>query len=82
MSSIGTSSVNLKPSVDMPLFPGAQSQWTERLELIHPYSCNRVPIYRVMDRKGCVLNPSEEPQVCEDFYIVFEWKHPVHTCVL
>ncbi|KDR17244.1 2-oxoisovalerate dehydrogenase subunit alpha, mitochondrial isoform X2 [Zootermopsis nevadensis] len=64
--SVGTSSVNLKPNVDMPLFPGPQSQWTERLELIHPLSYNRIPIYRVMDREGCVLNP-DEPQLEKDF---------------
>jgi hypothetical protein len=63
MCSSGATSVNPKSDADTPTFPGAQSQWTERLELVHPNSFNRFPVYRVMDRKGCILNPSEEPQV-------------------
>jgi hypothetical protein len=77
MCSAGVSSVNLKPDMDIPVFPGSQSHWTERLELIHPHSHKRFPVYRVTDRKGCVLNPSEEPQVCH-FFIQFSlWKDAV-----
>jgi hypothetical protein len=71
MCSAGVSSVNLKPDVDIPVFAGSQSHWTERLELIHPHSHKRFPVYRVTDRKGSVLNPSEEPQVCHFFHTVF-----------
>jgi hypothetical protein len=71
MCNAGISSVNQNVGLDVPIFPGAQSQWTERLEFIHPHSYDRFPIYRVMDRKGYVLNPSEESQVCEDLHIVF-----------
>jgi hypothetical protein len=63
MCSGGSTSVNPKPDADTPIFPGVQSQWTERLELIHPHSYNKFPVYRVLDRNGCILNPSEEPQV-------------------
>jgi hypothetical protein len=59
----GSTLVNQKPDADTPIFPGVQSQWTERLELVHPHSYNRLPIYRVMDRNGYILSPSEEPQV-------------------
>jgi hypothetical protein len=77
MCSAGISSVNVKPDVDIPVYPGSQSHWTERLELIHPHSCKRFPVYRVTDRKGHVLNPLEEPQV-GDFFIQFcLWKNPV-----
>ena len=77
MCSAGVSSVNLKPDMDIPVFPGSQSHWTERLELIHPHSHKRFPVYRVTDGKGCVLNPSEEPQVCH-FFIQFSlWKDAV-----
>ncbi|XP_069702519.1 2-oxoisovalerate dehydrogenase subunit alpha, mitochondrial isoform X2 [Periplaneta americana] len=62
----GLSTVNAELTEDKPIFPGAQSQWTERLELIHPHSYSRFPVYRVMDRQGRVLSPSEEPQLEKD----------------
>jgi hypothetical protein len=73
MHSADVSSVNIKPDVDVPVFPGSQSLWTEKLELIHPNSQKIFPIYRVTDRKGSILNPSEDPQVI-DFFIVFFMK--------
>jgi 2-oxoisovalerate dehydrogenase E1 component alpha subunit len=67
MCSVGVSSVNLTTDVDIPVFPGSQSHWTEKLELIHPNSHKRFPVYRVTDRKGCVLNPLEDPQLDQEF---------------
>ncbi|XP_023727357.1 2-oxoisovalerate dehydrogenase subunit alpha, mitochondrial isoform X2 [Cryptotermes secundus] len=67
MCSGGSTSVNPKPDADTPIFPGVQSQWAESLELIHPHSYNKFPVYRVMDRNGCILNPSEEPQLESEF---------------
>jgi hypothetical protein len=67
MCSAGVCSGNLKPDGDMPVFLDSQSHWTEKLELIHPNSHKRFPVYRVIDRKGCVLNPLEDPQVCDFF---------------
>lgn len=67
MCSAGACSGNLKPDGDMPVFTGSQSHWTEKLELVDPNSHKIFPVYRVTDRKGCVLNPLEEPQVCDFF---------------
>ncbi|PSN40908.1 hypothetical protein C0J52_12456 [Blattella germanica] len=44
------------------MFPGAQAEWTEKLQLIHPHLYVKIPIYRVMDRQGQVLHSSEEPE--------------------
>ncbi|XP_046985383.1 2-oxoisovalerate dehydrogenase subunit alpha, mitochondrial [Schistocerca americana] len=46
---------------DLPMFPGAQSQWTEKLEFT--IRENAIPTYRVMDRRGMVVDHLEEPQL-------------------
>jgi hypothetical protein len=54
------------------MFPGSQSDWTDKLELIHPNSQKIFPIYRFTDRKGSVLNPSEDPQVFDFYSFLYE----------
>jgi hypothetical protein len=63
MCSGDSASLNPKPDSNSSTFPGVQSQWTERLEFVHPHSYRKIPVYRIIDRNGCVLNPVEEPQV-------------------
>src|SRR5205085_11040335 len=50
-------------SVDKPQFPGSRSTWTERLEFIRSESFEGIPVYRVMDRDGNIVDPSQEPQM-------------------
>lgn len=50
-------------SDERPQFPGSRSQWTEKLEFIRPDLYDGIPVYRVMDRKGKVIDPSQDPQV-------------------
>ncbi|NWV13279.1 ODBA dehydrogenase, partial [Ptilonorhynchus violaceus] len=51
---------------ERPQFPGASAAFAERLEFIQPNVLAGIPVYRVMDRQGHVLRPSEDPQVRQD----------------
>ncbi|XP_053824518.1 2-oxoisovalerate dehydrogenase subunit alpha, mitochondrial isoform X1 [Vidua chalybeata] len=48
---------------ERPQFPGASAAFAERLEFIQPQVLAGIPVYRVMDRQGHVLRPSEDPQL-------------------
>lgn len=48
---------------DRPVFPGSRSQWTEKLEFIHPDIYDGIPVYRVTNRDGKVINSSQDPQL-------------------
>ena len=51
------------PSEDRPQFPGSRSWFTNTLEFINPEIFDGVPVYRVMDRQGNVIDSSQDPQV-------------------
>uniref|UniRef100_A0A8D0H563 2-oxoisovalerate dehydrogenase subunit alpha n=1 Tax=Sphenodon punctatus TaxID=8508 RepID=A0A8D0H563_SPHPU len=55
------------PSLEeKPQFPGASADFVYKLEFIQPDLISGIPIYRVMDRQGQILDPSQDPQVrCE-----------------
>ena len=63
MSSGGTQ----KPSLavdEKPRFPGSKSiDWTETLQFINPDEKEGIPVYRVMSKRGDILNSSEDPNV-------------------
>ncbi|KAJ8961604.1 hypothetical protein NQ314_005921 [Rhamnusium bicolor] len=46
-----------------PLFPGAKTTWTEQLEFTEKNSYHPIPVYRVMDRQGNILNSNEDPKL-------------------
>lgn len=48
---------------DKPQFPGASAEFIDKLEFIQPNVISGIPIYRVMDRQGQIINPSEDPNV-------------------
>lgn len=48
---------------DKPQFPGASAEFVDKLEFIQPNVISGIPIYRVMDRQGQIINPSEDPHV-------------------
>ena len=52
------------PSLEeKPQFPGASAEFADRLEFIQPNVISGIPVYRVMDRQGHIVSPSEDPQV-------------------
>lgn len=51
---------------DKPLFPGSRSNWTEKLEFLGSETYEGIPVYRVTDRDGTVLDPSQDPQLGQE----------------
>lgn len=50
-------------SLEKPQFPGASAEFVDQLEFIQPNVISGIPVYRVMDRQGNIINPSQDPQV-------------------
>lgn len=50
-------------SLEKPQFPGASADFVDHLEFIQPNVISGIPVYRVMDRQGNIINPSQDPQV-------------------
>ena len=49
--------------VDKPNFPGSRSRWTEQLEFVFPDTYDGIPVYRVMNRDGHVIDESQDPNL-------------------
>uniref|UniRef100_A0ACB8FTY4 Uncharacterized protein n=1 Tax=Sphaerodactylus townsendi TaxID=933632 RepID=A0ACB8FTY4_9SAUR len=56
---------------EKPQFPGASAEFVEKLEFIQPNVISGIPIYRVMDRQGQIINPSEDPQLPKEQVLKF-----------
>ncbi|KAM9514337.1 2-oxoisovalerate dehydrogenase subunit alpha, mitochondrial [Guaruba guarouba] len=54
---------------EKPQFPGASAEFAERLEFIQPNVISGIPVYRVMDRQGHILHPSEDPQLPKELVL-------------
>ncbi|CAG0891773.1 unnamed protein product, partial [Darwinula stevensoni] len=46
---------------DRPRFPGSRSRWSEKLEFVEPHKYDGIPVYRVMNAKGQVIDPASDP---------------------
>uniref|UniRef100_A0A8C5ME78 2-oxoisovalerate dehydrogenase subunit alpha n=1 Tax=Leptobrachium leishanense TaxID=445787 RepID=A0A8C5ME78_9ANUR len=56
---------------EKPQFPGASAEFVDSLEFIQPNVISGIPIYRVMDRQGQILNPSEDPNIPKEQVLKF-----------
>ncbi|XP_063287361.1 2-oxoisovalerate dehydrogenase subunit alpha, mitochondrial [Pelobates fuscus] len=56
---------------EKPQFPGASAEFVESLEFIQPNVISGIPIYRVMDRQGQILNPQEDPHIPKEKVLKF-----------
>ena len=77
--------MNASGADDRPQFPGSRSKWIEKLEYLKPETYEGIPVYRVLDRKGKVINQSEDPKVSiasskcnQDLGSRIEW----HDCLI
>jgi len=50
-------------------FPGSRSNFTEKLEFIQPNIYDGIPVYRVMDRTGTILDPSQDPNLSKEVVV-------------
>lgn len=48
---------------DKASFPGYKGEFSTNLDFIYPENSPRIQCYRVMNRKGVVLDPNQDPQV-------------------
>ncbi|CAL1289213.1 unnamed protein product [Larinioides sclopetarius] len=51
---------------DRPQFPGSQSRWTEKLEFVRGDIYDGIPVYRVMNRDGNIMDPSYDPKLSQE----------------
>ncbi|KAK3872025.1 hypothetical protein Pcinc_022872 [Petrolisthes cinctipes] len=51
---------------EQPNFPGSRSKWTESLDFVQPDLYDGIPVYRVMDRKGNIIDPASDPKLDKD----------------
>ncbi len=51
---------------EKPQFPGASAEFVDKLDFIKPNVISGIPIYRVMDRQGQIINASEDPQLSQE----------------
>ncbi|XP_038841347.1 2-oxoisovalerate dehydrogenase subunit alpha, mitochondrial, partial [Salvelinus namaycush] len=61
-------------SEEKPQFPGASAEFIDHLEFIQPNVISGIPVYRVMDRAGKIINPSEDPQLSKEQVLNFYQK--------
>ncbi|KAG7471140.1 hypothetical protein MATL_G00121260 [Megalops atlanticus] len=64
----------LDSSTERPQFPGACADFVDRLEFIQPNVISGIPVYRVMNRQGQIINPSEDPQLPKEMVVNFYQK--------
>lgn len=64
-ATVAASTTNNENVVD---FPGIrQTKYTLTPDFSHPHQIDSIPIYRVLDRSGQVINKSQEPNLCQEF---------------
>ncbi|XP_038071860.1 2-oxoisovalerate dehydrogenase subunit alpha, mitochondrial-like isoform X1 [Patiria miniata] len=52
---------------DKPLFPGASSSYTEKLKFLGGDVYDPIPVYRVMNKMGSIIDPSQDPGLDQAF---------------
>ncbi len=55
---------------DSTAFPGFKGEFSTNLDFIYPENNPQIECYRVMSRKGVILDPSQDPQV---FLLIFNF---------
>ena len=51
---------------EKPEFPGSRSRFIEKLQFLDPEQYEGIPVYRVMNRDGVVLNQNENPNLSQE----------------
>ncbi|XP_077989256.1 2-oxoisovalerate dehydrogenase subunit alpha, mitochondrial-like [Glandiceps talaboti] len=54
---------------DKPQFPGAKTGYTEKLEFIRPDIYDGIPTYRVLNKKGEIIDAENDPNLDKDFVV-------------
>lgn len=51
---------------DIAEFPGARSKFIDTLQFIDPDNFDPIPVYRVMNRNGIVIDDSQDPNLSKE----------------
>ena len=51
---------------EKPEFPGSRSKFVDQLQFIDPEQYEGIPVYRVMNRDGVVLNSGQDPNIDQE----------------
>nr|XP_032651507.1 2-oxoisovalerate dehydrogenase subunit alpha, mitochondrial [Chelonoidis abingdonii] len=62
---------------EKPQFPGASADFVDKLDFIQPNVISGIPIYRVMDRQGQIINPDEDPQLAQEQVLSLQTHDPL-----
>ncbi|XP_026474874.1 2-oxoisovalerate dehydrogenase subunit alpha, mitochondrial isoform X2 [Ctenocephalides felis] len=57
------------PTATQAIFPGALADWTTKIDIVTPENMTPMPVYRVMDRTGKILDDSQDPLLSEDVVV-------------
>jgi hypothetical protein len=55
--------IKLTQPDDKPQFPGSRSDWTSNLQFLRPDDFPGIPVYRVMDRTGALIDEQADPNL-------------------
>lgn len=58
---------------EKPEFPGSRSKFIHKLHFLNPDEAEGIPVYRVMNRKGEIIEESEDPKVCAVYHLIASW---------
>ncbi len=62
---------------DRAAFPGFKGEFSTNLDFIYPENNTQIGCYRVMNRKGVVLDPSQDPQVFYSYNLKLKIKKKI-----
>ncbi|KAK7479459.1 hypothetical protein BaRGS_00029275 [Batillaria attramentaria] len=65
-ASVSKSSQSTARFEDKPEFPGSRSRYVHKLEFIDPESQEGVPVYRVLNREGKIIDETQDPKLDKD----------------
>ncbi|XP_015784403.1 2-oxoisovalerate dehydrogenase subunit alpha, mitochondrial [Tetranychus urticae] len=65
-TSTGNVDLKLENLEEKPAFPGSRSKWTSQLEFIRSENYEGIPVYRVMDREGKIIEPDGDPNLGQE----------------
>jgi len=51
---------------DRPQFPGSRSLWTSKLSFIRSDTYEGIPVFRLMNRDGEIIEPDGDPNLGQD----------------
>lgn len=57
------------PEEERAQFPGSRSKYINQLTFVQPDTYDGIPVYRVMNRKGEIIDPTQDPKLEKDFVI-------------